>query len=70
VTWPVREAPIDALVRERAKAARALPEAAAKSKWESVGPANIGGRCTSIVCDPQNPDHIWVGAAGGGVLEQ
>ncbi len=67
VTWPVREAPIDALVRERAKAARALPKAAAKSKWESVGPANIGGRCTSIVCDPQNPDHIWVGAAGGGV---
>jgi photosystem II stability/assembly factor-like uncharacterized protein len=32
-----------------------------------VGPTNIGGRCTSLVCDPANADRIWIGAAGGGV---
>src|SRR5687767_5223890 len=67
-SWPVREAPVNRLVRERARAKKRL--AAAKDigvKWECVGPYNIGGRVTSIVCHPKYPERIWLGAAGGGV---
>jgi photosystem II stability/assembly factor-like uncharacterized protein len=35
--------------------------------WEEVGPSDSGGRLTSLVIDPGNRDHIFVGAAGGGV---
>jgi photosystem II stability/assembly factor-like uncharacterized protein len=35
--------------------------------WKSIGPTNIGGRMTSIVCHPAKPDWIWAGAAAGGV---
>jgi photosystem II stability/assembly factor-like uncharacterized protein len=65
--WPVREAPVHALVAERTRAARSLAPHAAASSWELVGPTNVGGRMTSIVCDPHNVDLIWAGAAGGGV---
>src|SRR5260370_748713 len=65
--WPVREAPVGALVRERVRAHAALPAAPGTRTWESIGPTNIGGRMTSIVADPVNPDRVWVGAAGGGV---
>lgn len=66
--WPRREAPVEALVLERAKSNRELPEAT-QSEWSGVGPTNIGGRMTSIVCDPKAPEHIWAGSAGGGVWE-
>ena len=36
-------------------------------KWEPVGPSNIGGRCTSLACDPAHPDTVYIGSAGGGV---
>ena len=64
--WPLREAPVLHLTVQREKAARRLP-AVSGATWELVGPTNIGGRCTSIVCDPANPDRLWIGAAGGGV---
>ncbi len=32
-------------------------------------PTNIGGRITSVVCHPENPDCIWAGAAAGGVWQ-
>jgi photosystem II stability/assembly factor-like uncharacterized protein len=67
-SWPFREAPVHLLVRERNRAKAMLPAAAA-AQWESVGPTNIGGRMTSIICHPQNPDLIWAGAAGGGVWQ-
>jgi len=35
--------------------------------WESIGPTNIGGRMTSIICHPDKADWIWAGAAAGGV---
>ena len=35
--------------------------------WQEAGPTNIGGRTTSIIARPANPDNIIVGAAGGGV---
>jgi photosystem II stability/assembly factor-like uncharacterized protein len=55
------------MVKERARVKRGRPMA--KSDWKSIGPTNIGGRMTSIVCDPRNPDRIWAGAAGGGVWQ-
>jgi photosystem II stability/assembly factor-like uncharacterized protein len=67
VTWPFREAPVARLALERARAARTLSAAQLAADWEIVGPTNIGGRCTSLVCDPLNSDRIWIGAAGGGV---
>jgi len=64
--WPNREAAVARLVAERARA-KALPAPPTAATWESVGPSNIGGRMTSIVCHPTNADQIWAGSAGGGV---
>ena len=65
--WPLREPSVGALIRERERAEAALQPAAITAQWESVGPTNIGGRMTSLVCHPTQPDTIWAGAAGGGV---
>ncbi len=35
--------------------------------WTHVGPLNIGGRVTALALDPTDPDHVWLGAADGGV---
>jgi photosystem II stability/assembly factor-like uncharacterized protein len=67
-TWPVRVAPVRKLVNERTRVEKALAQPAnIPALWESVGPANIGGRVTSIVCHPTHPERIWAGSAGGGV---
>lgn len=68
-SWPVREAPVDILVRERNRVRAALETPKIAVKWESIGPTNIGGRMTSIVCHPSNADSIWAGVAGGGVWQ-
>ena len=65
--WPLREAPVEQLVRERGRVAADLPVARGTARWEPVGPSNIGGRATCVVCDPRDPDRIWLGTAGGGV---
>jgi photosystem II stability/assembly factor-like uncharacterized protein len=65
--WPMREAPIRTVVRERGRSKKILPPAPGTAQWELVGPTNIGGRMTSIVCHPKFPERIWIGAAGGGV---
>lgn len=65
--WPLREAPVHKLVSERQRVERTLAPLAAPPQWECVGPTNIGGRITSLVCHPTQPDQIWAGAAGGGV---
>lgn len=66
--WPVREAPVHTLIRERERVAKALaPAANVAASWECVGPTNIGGRITSLICHPQHPERLWVGSAGGGV---
>jgi len=66
--WPVREAPVHTLIRERERAAKSLPPVTTVgSSWECVGPTNIGGRITSLVCHPDHPERIWAGSAGGGV---
>src|SRR5207247_6910325 len=65
--WPVREAPVHALIRERERAAKSLPPATTNgAQWECVGPTNIGGRITALICHPDHPERVWVGAAGGG----
>ena len=56
------------LVLERNRVKAALPTPGVV-QWESVGPTNIGGRMTSIICHPQTPDTVWAGAAGGGVWQ-
>jgi photosystem II stability/assembly factor-like uncharacterized protein len=65
--FPLREAPVGALISERDRVARSLPLASPGASWESIGPTNIGGRMTTLVCHPTLPDRIWAGAAGGGV---
>lgn len=66
--WPMREAPVHKLIRERNRASRSLAaDLQVKSSWQCVGPTNIGGRITSLVCHPKDPDRVWVGSAGGGV---
>jgi photosystem II stability/assembly factor-like uncharacterized protein len=67
VSWPLREGLTDKLAAERQRARQSIPPAAMGAKWQMAGPTNIGGRCTSLACDPANPDRLWIGAAGGGV---
>ena len=68
-SWPLREAPVETLVRERERVARTLAPSPGTTQWECVGPTNVGGRITSLVCDPAQPDNLWAGAAGGGVWQ-
>jgi photosystem II stability/assembly factor-like uncharacterized protein len=65
--WPFREAPVHQLVAEAARAAATLAPLPGAAEWQLVGPTNVGGRMTSVVCDPANPDVILAGSAGGGV---
>jgi len=67
-SYPVREAHVRTLIEERARSLETLPvPPPAAPDWVSAGPANIGGRCTSLAVDPSNPDIVYIGAAGGGV---
>jgi photosystem II stability/assembly factor-like uncharacterized protein len=69
-SWPVREASVNRLVRERMRVEKGLAAPAnIISSWECVGPTNIGGRITSLACHPAHPERIWAGAAGGGVWQ-
>ena len=67
VTWPKREARVEHLKAERRRAERTLATPKLPIAWQLAGPTNIGGRCTSLICDPANPDRLWIGSAGGGV---
>ncbi|MBX9841010.1 MAG: hypothetical protein K2Z80_04285 [Xanthobacteraceae bacterium] len=67
VAWPYREPSARSLLGERARAAAALAPLPGTAQWELVGPANIGGRMTSLAYAPKKPNKIWAGAAGGGV---
>jgi photosystem II stability/assembly factor-like uncharacterized protein len=66
--WPVREAPVHTLIRERNRVEKSLaPETNVTGSWECVGPTNIGGRITALACHPIHPERLYAGAAGGGV---
>ena len=66
-SWPVREAPVASLIKERTRAEFRMREAARAGNWKEAGPTNIGGRTTSVIAHPANADNVIVGAAGGGV---
>ncbi len=68
-SWPFREAPVHILVRERNRVKADMPTLEGAALWECIGPTNIGGRMTSVVCHPDNSDFIWAGSAGGGVWQ-
>lgn len=70
--------------RARKSRARAFgaPPAPAVSIWQSIGPSlvpkgqtygsnrvDVIGRVSSIAVDPQDPKHLLVGGAGGGIWE-
>lgn len=65
--WPVREAPLAALLRERARVRAELPSAPGNEAWTLAGPTNIGGRMTALLVHPNQPERLVAGAAGGGV---
>jgi photosystem II stability/assembly factor-like uncharacterized protein len=37
--------------------------------WISLGPKYFGGRTRSIILDPKDPLHFWLGSVGGGVWQ-
>jgi len=37
------------------------------NQWQAIGPHNIGGRTIAIAFNPQNPNTIYAGSAGGGL---
>jgi photosystem II stability/assembly factor-like uncharacterized protein len=49
-----------------AKTAQSSPVTAA-TKWQFVGPTNIGGRILDLVVDPAQANTIFVAAASGGI---
>jgi photosystem II stability/assembly factor-like uncharacterized protein len=65
--WPYREPSAMALLRARARASATIEPQSGTNQWQLVGPTNVGGRMTSVVCAPNKPSTIWAGAAGGGV---
>jgi photosystem II stability/assembly factor-like uncharacterized protein len=65
--WPLRDPSFEALAKVRGQSKRQLAPPPGLARWTLVGPTNIGGRCTSLVCHPAQPDTVWIGAAGGGV---
>jgi photosystem II stability/assembly factor-like uncharacterized protein len=56
--------PADALRR-----AAATAPAATGGSWTAVGPLSVGGRLTALAVDPNDRNHVWAGAAAGGVFE-
>ena len=46
----------------RAKAAGLQP-----SRWEAIGPNNVGGRVRAIAFDPRNANKVFAGTASGGL---
>ena len=48
----------------------ALPESiSSQFKWRSIGPANMGGRVTSLSVYEADPTTYWVGTGGGGLVK-
>lgn len=54
------------LAEQRAKGDRQAAVLAA-SRWEPIGPTNVGGRVSAVAQHPTKPGTIFVGAASGGV---
>jgi photosystem II stability/assembly factor-like uncharacterized protein len=60
---------VSSFAQEGKQPPRTLPDSwVSKFDWRSVGPANMGGRITSITVDSTDSTHYWIGTATGGVL--
>lgn len=46
---------------------RAHAAGVSRNAWTSLGPGNIGGRITTILVHPTDPNLIWVNNPGGGM---
>ncbi len=46
-----------------------IRKASADNVWQSIGPANMGGRMRAIAFHPSNPNIVYAGAASGGVFK-
>ena len=66
--WPFREARVHRTGKRAKRGAQTLP--VTHTVWESIGPTNIGGRMTSIVCHPDKADWIWDGRSRWRRLEE
>ncbi len=59
----------EAQVKRAAAQADALPEATS-TRWQFVGPSNIGGRVTDLAIDPTtNPSTVYASVGSGGVFK-
>lgn len=72
--WASRAYPFESLPQDAwAKATqdhltnRQSPYKHLSTQWESMGPHNIGGRSLYMAMNPQNPQTMWLGSAGGGL---
>ena len=72
--WPNRvldQAAYDAALEQArldvAAQARTASPSAINGLWQLEGPANIGGRFTSLAAHPTNPQILYAGAAAGGL---
>jgi hypothetical protein len=64
--------PREAMSRALAQAAalkKQIPDRAgvSRSSWTWLGPGNIGGRITTILVHPTDPNLLWVNNPGGGI---
>lgn len=66
--YPFRSLDIGALEASAHAQATAIQAAPGiQAAWQSLGPANIGGRITDLVAHPTQADTVFAGAATGGV---
>ncbi len=60
--------PFDAVLNARAQAEQmSQMKSAVSLNWKELGPDNVGGRTLALLIDKNNPNHIFAGAAGGGL---
>jgi photosystem II stability/assembly factor-like uncharacterized protein len=63
---PVTQAQVKRAVAQAA----ALPEASDSSRWQFVGPSNVGGRVTDLAIDPTtSPSTVYASVGSGGVFK-
>jgi photosystem II stability/assembly factor-like uncharacterized protein len=49
------------------KKAQEMSRSGAVANWKAIGPKNIGGRTLCLAFDPNDPNVIYAGSAGGGL---
>jgi photosystem II stability/assembly factor-like uncharacterized protein len=69
--YPYNDIPFTAYKRamNHAQAIQQQTQSRAIGIWTIAGPANVGGRVTTIAADPTNHNIIYAGAAAGGVFK-